>query len=218
MKRFTIKNGFTLAEVLVTLMIIGVIASMTIPALKKNSEVRELTAGCQKAYSTLSQAIALAEQDNAPSKRWSMLDADTDDTWSKIEPYLNITKVCTPANGLADCWTRGKITSLKRNEAASGFAENRGYGSPTTSFKLADGTNYTFDLNPGGYYLFYADVNGDKKPNTVGIDIFGFIDNRDGKGLVPMGTGISGNGDCVTDGAGTQCAAKVLREGTISYF
>ena len=40
-----VKTAFTLAEVLVTLMIIGVIAAMTIPGLRKNADMQEYVAG-----------------------------------------------------------------------------------------------------------------------------------------------------------------------------
>lgn len=53
MEFLVMKKAFTLAEVLVTLMIIGVIAAMTIPGLRKNAEMRELAAGCKKAYASL---------------------------------------------------------------------------------------------------------------------------------------------------------------------
>ena len=54
-KRF----GFTLAEVLVTLTIIGVVASMTVPTLMTNTSTQEMTAGYKKAMSTLNQAITM---------------------------------------------------------------------------------------------------------------------------------------------------------------
>lgn len=53
------KQGFTLAEVLITLVIIGVIASMTLPSLLGGTNKQEIKTGLQKAMSTLSQAITL---------------------------------------------------------------------------------------------------------------------------------------------------------------
>ena len=49
-------RGFTLAEVLITLVIIGVIAAMTIPTLMNNTNKQEYVSKLKKAYSTLSQA------------------------------------------------------------------------------------------------------------------------------------------------------------------
>ena len=49
-------QGFTLAEVLITLVIIGVITSMTIPTLMNNTNKQEYVSRLKKAYSALSQA------------------------------------------------------------------------------------------------------------------------------------------------------------------
>lgn len=53
------KQGFTLAEVLITLVIIGVIAAMTLPSLLGGTNKQEIKTGLQKAMSTLSQAVTL---------------------------------------------------------------------------------------------------------------------------------------------------------------
>ncbi|MBQ3642196.1 type II secretion system protein [bacterium] len=52
------KKGFTLAEVLITLVIIGVIAAMTVPTLMNNTQGQEYKAAYKKAISTLNQALA----------------------------------------------------------------------------------------------------------------------------------------------------------------
>ena len=53
------KSGFTLAEVLVTLMIIGVIAAMTIPSLMQSTAQQEFRAAYKKATSMINQAVTL---------------------------------------------------------------------------------------------------------------------------------------------------------------
>lgn len=53
------KSGFTLAEVLVTLMIIGVIAAMTIPSLMQSTAQQEFRAAFKKAISMINQAVTL---------------------------------------------------------------------------------------------------------------------------------------------------------------
>ncbi|MDD3237319.1 MAG: prepilin-type N-terminal cleavage/methylation domain-containing protein [Candidatus Gastranaerophilales bacterium] len=50
------KKAFTLAEVLITLVIIGVIAAITIPSLLNKTNQQEYRVGAKKAYSVLSQA------------------------------------------------------------------------------------------------------------------------------------------------------------------
>ena len=51
------KKAFTLAEVLITLGIIGVVAAMTLPTLVNNTEKKELDAQLTKSYSVLQNAI-----------------------------------------------------------------------------------------------------------------------------------------------------------------
>jgi len=65
------KQGFTLAEVLIVLVILGVIAAMTVPSLMNSSNQQIYLTGLQKAYSTLNNAIQLAsiEQGETPVKK-----------------------------------------------------------------------------------------------------------------------------------------------------
>ena len=53
------KLGFTLAEVLITLGIIGVIASLTLPSLMTNTAEREYATAWKKAISSLTEAVQM---------------------------------------------------------------------------------------------------------------------------------------------------------------
>ena len=60
--------GFTLAEVLITLGIIGIVAAMTIPTLMTNNQSKKLKSQFLKSYSTISQAYRLMlENDDSVS-------------------------------------------------------------------------------------------------------------------------------------------------------
>ncbi len=50
-------KGFTMAEVLITLGIIGVVAAMTLPTLINNNRNKALETGLKRSYSVLSQAL-----------------------------------------------------------------------------------------------------------------------------------------------------------------
>lgn len=86
------KKGFTLAEVLITLGIIGVVAALTIPTLIQNYKKREVETSLEKIYSTVNQAIKKAELDYGDYQTWEFGSVD-----STIEryfiPYLNVIKV-----------------------------------------------------------------------------------------------------------------------------
>ena len=59
MRLSNIRDGFTLAEVLITLGIIGVVAAMTMPTLMNSTQGAQYKAAYKKALSALSQAVTL---------------------------------------------------------------------------------------------------------------------------------------------------------------
>lgn len=203
MKKLT---AFTLAETLVTLMIIGVIASMTIPALRRNAENRELATKFIKNFSTIAQATELITQDYGAIRRWP-----NGEILNYYKEHLNIAKVCPPETG---CYTTNNI---KMQNGGNDVA----YGD--SGLLLADGTG--IKISPGygsvdSYGLdpldkpsikatMHIDVNGPDKPNQWGTDIFLFI-LIDGKGLVPSGA-FSEEKCSKTYG----CASYVLRTGKL---
>ena len=62
--------AFTLAEVLITLGIIGVVAAMTIPTLIQSYNKRTIETKLKKIHSVMNQVILLSEIDNGPKERW----------------------------------------------------------------------------------------------------------------------------------------------------
>ena len=54
------KNGFTLAEVLITIGIIGIVAAMTLPAVIGNYKKQEVVSRLKKFYVTLNQALLMS--------------------------------------------------------------------------------------------------------------------------------------------------------------
>lgn len=67
------KKGFTLAEILITLGIIGVVAALTIPGLMTAYRKKVIETRLEKFYSTLNQAIRLAEYDYDDKSGWDKL-------------------------------------------------------------------------------------------------------------------------------------------------
>ncbi len=57
--KYNKENGFTLAEVLITLAIIGVVAAITVPSVISNSQQQEFKTGLKKAVSVLNSAITM---------------------------------------------------------------------------------------------------------------------------------------------------------------
>ena len=103
--RFTLHTSlkkqvaFTLAEVLITLGIIGVVAALTMPSLIANHTKSVVEARLEKFYSSMNQAIRMAELDYGPRETWfeDNNDPALQEAWIKkyIVPYMNIIKTDT---------------------------------------------------------------------------------------------------------------------------
>lgn len=226
------RNGFTLAEVLITLGIIGVVAAMTMPVLVGKYKERVLVTSLKKNYLILSQAINYAEEEYGDFRYWDVKDNNVDsvtECFNKIKPHIKILRNCQYKAG---CWTKDKTKNLDGNDARD--TGNGGIGTYYYSFTTVDGSNiildiWSLDTNTLGVkdrvkngntqvLVFVVDVNGDKPPNQIGIDTFYFVQQTGA--LIPAGA--DNNSENCRKGAGIlsgyTCAAKVLYEGKMSYL
>ena len=80
-------GAFTLAEVLITLGIIGIVAAMTIPSLVQDYREKAQVTRVKKFYSVFSQAYTMALQDNGPFDTWGLSDSvqDIDESGNGIQ-------------------------------------------------------------------------------------------------------------------------------------
>lgn len=78
------KKAFTLAEVLITLGIIGVVASMTMPSLMSKYRERVFVERLKQTYSIFSQAYLMAVTDNGEAENWDLGVESTMDGASKV--------------------------------------------------------------------------------------------------------------------------------------
>lgn len=183
------KKAFTLAEVLITLGIIGVVAALTIPTLVNNYRKKQFETGLKKEYSVLLQALDMYKQENeTPLKRE---DCATHAAFKKaIQPYLKVLVDCGNANdnGAGKCL---KIAYEANNPTYKTFSGNPARENLFDDGQLIlnDGSQLFFE-NIGGYkapVYVSIDVNGyNKLPNKWGEDLFTFQLMDDGK-LLPMG-------------------------------
>ncbi len=149
------KNGFTLAEVLITLAIIGVVASLTLPSLLVNTGEQQYITAYKKAINTLSEAGQLNM--SLSGFDYSSLTQST-------------TNVETDANGNVDqsLWA---LLKARTNVVRTDTALQRLEGNTTIYFK--DGTAISYvpanTVNAGGStvngFTVVLDVNGNKGPN-----------------------------------------------------
>ena len=85
------KTAFTLAEVLITLGIIGVVAAMTIPGLMTNLQHKHTAAKLKKFYSTMKQVILQAEEEFGPVGDWEKTKDYTTFAQTYLAPYMKFT-------------------------------------------------------------------------------------------------------------------------------
>ena len=64
--------GFTLAEVLITLGIIGVVAALTLPTLMSDYKKKVVVTKMKKFYTTMNQAVKLSIVENGDPEYWSV--------------------------------------------------------------------------------------------------------------------------------------------------
>lgn len=176
--------GFTLAEVLITLGIIGAVAVLTIPNLIAEHQKLVTVNKLKKAYSTLSNAITMSENDNGPMKDWPFetsqytVDNGQDVFSVYILPYLNKIGKCKGNQ----C---GQYTSRMNNIRGESFLGR------IVMHVLPDGTAYSYFTTGTTYSWIFIDINGPKDPNKLGRDIF-MADIKSGR-LKFVGEGASRN-------------------------
>jgi len=216
------KIAFTLAEVLIVVGIMGIVAEMTIPTLVYNVSNLEYQTTWKKEYSAFANITQQILNENGGTFS-GLLNHDDISMNNVFEKYLNIRTSChTPGTPVDDiCWHETAhwdfLNKIPVNFDVNGVSDLT-YPAPGGEV-LADGTlvrylDYDCDTSTGycGYILF--DVNGFKKPNTMGKDIFGVFVFL--KGIVPFGSpvvdgGIRAEGTvCDPAGEGFPCSATAL--------
>ena len=88
------KVAFTFAEVLITIGIIGIVASLTLPNIIYNYQKHVVETRLQKFYSTINQAVRLTEQDYGDRENWAQQGNQNEIEFINkyYVPYLNVTK------------------------------------------------------------------------------------------------------------------------------
>jgi len=213
------KTAFTLAELLIVLGIIGIVAALTMPSLTASYQKQEITTRLQKTISVLNQAIKRAEVDHGEYIHWEDgFDIGAQPYFEKYwKPYFNIVKDCKT---YSDCGYSQHAPFVDANGAvvAFGVADVNRRG----TFILADGTiiiiSTTSSDTSGNlipYDIIFVDVNGPKKPNKLGRDVFQLVKGYP-FGVLPLGYNLTDaevNNNCKRGGNGSYCASKLMREG-----
>ena len=188
------KKGFTLAEVLITLGILAFVAAVTLPALQSNIQIQELETKFRKTFVDLNNFAASFQEefDESIPKYIISINNDDDETTVGSESMRQefVKHIVNAAHVGASI-----PISVTSNYAVKSLQD------PTVnapSQPLCDIDYYTDGV--GRIFSFGADpvagkngprvcvdINGTKKPNTYGIDVFSFLFTIDGS-VIPEGT------------------------------
>lgn len=219
-------QGFTLAEVLITLGIIGVVAAMTMPSLIAEHREKAAVARLKKVYSTLENAYMLARNENMDISSWFPDDDIKNNSrifFENLKPYLNILKDCGVESG---CITEGYVKTLDGRNYHNYDQNTKEY-----KFIMSDGTQVIIYLATSNYAGSEAignikvDIDGYKGSYTFGKDFFIF--NITPKGIYPNGLENTTATDTFEDACnksksttanGTSCTAWVIFNENMDYL
>ncbi len=224
------KLAFTLAEVLITLGIIGVVAAMTMPTLIANHQKKQTVVALKRAYTVISNALQMARAEHGDPELWELgennnIQDSSDFADMFLIPYLNVIKTCgTDTSGGCSY----EYTALNGNATSASSL------SQFTRFVLNDGTIvFVRSQNDPGAVTFpkiiyiNVDINGFKKPNKSGRDYFQFAvaleTNEDmykptgrlnASGQSQTRETITGSGPsaCSRNSQGNYCAALIMHD------
>lgn len=194
------RGGFTLAEVLITIGIVGIIAAMTLPTLIQKYQEKQTVIALKKFYSTMEQAFISAKAEGAEPEDWATeKTADgygSEEFISHMKPYLKISRDCSYDK--EGCFPSNGYKTLAGVKGDNITAINNGH----VKFILNSGESVSFFLNSkeckynsdtagdtkelknicGGLHV---DINGLQAPNVFGRDLFLFWVTK--YGIIPVG-------------------------------
>ena len=147
------KVAFTLAEVLITLVIIGIVASLTMPTLIQNYKKQQATARIKKFVSITNQALITAENDLGPREDWVIEGGSAEGNSDASFNFLN--------------------TYIKPYIKSAEIEKRQLLNMSMATLRFVDGSQMSVKI--GACYDIYYDINGENKPNKLGKDIFAFI-------------------------------------------
>lgn len=234
------QKAFTLAETLITLSIIGVIAAMTVPTLMANVNKQIYVTGLKKAYSQLQNAMKMIPMtEGCSSGDYSCSGLEFWDTQNSVETWakqFKVKKICLDTDNEYCSWIDKKFYMHQIGSRYGGFLTEDGMLIAIQQTGAIDSSTGIISATIG------VDVNGAKGPNLLGRDVFVFgayykpYGNIHAGTVIPEGSNLSFNyynnksfywrddSLCTTENVKKQlepavhaCAGRVLEEGKMNY-
>ena len=165
---------------------------MTMPTLMNKTKNAELVTAYKKVYSELSQVYMTIKADNGGTLEG--LCSTSDDYYELFKKYMKNIRICNKGTASGKCWaenwyyTNGSKVSSAENDSSSMILPS---GASILFYFMSNSCESSNELRkPIGCVRLRVDLNGVKKPNTVGRDIFDFYITKEG--LIPRGSEITG--------------------------
>ena len=143
------KFAFTLAEVLITLGVIGVVAALTMPTLLKNIAERSNSEAQANLAQKITKSMDLMRADGGLERTYN----STDEFVDEFSKYIKISTRCD-ADHIADCWPTKTVTTTDGetfdvSKAKTGKNLNlKDNKSNNVGIILADGATLILTYNP----------------------------------------------------------------------
>lgn len=210
-----IKKAFTLAEVLVTLAIIGVVAALTIPSLVKNATEAQLRTKFKKVFAELNAAHLRIKEEYDGTVWTAFTDDGTgqDDMRDAYLDYLSYVKKCDAGTAVGTCFTStykdmdGTDDTIIISNYSRAILTN---GTALSFFRtnpICASTAGTLTNQVCGFIVI--DVNNLSGPNVVGKDLYLVRVTRNM--IYPDGSHEINENSCSASGSGLGCAALVIQ-------
>lgn len=186
-------DGFTLAEILITLGIIGVIAAMTIPTLISNINDTRFRSQFFKSYSLLQQAMKRMEADDIGLETLMTMNTSEDRFYNTLRKYFTNAIDCgyirrkDKSNGCFDYTGTNQYLALDGSTKVNNtYFDDGQILMPDGSLFLFENPYNDHNILATAMVFIFVDLNGaSKPPNKLGYDLFCFQITDDG--LKPMG-------------------------------
>ncbi len=169
-------KGFTLAEVLITLGIIGVVSAMTIPTLMTNYQDKAYTTQLHKVYNELQQAmLQVMTEKNAVNLKEAGINSSTA-AQNLIKKSFKVVTSCETS--LTPCLG----TSYRYSGSDTGSTALTGYSGAVYVLASGSAISPVYDNSGSAQKVLnvLVDVNGPKAPNIIGKDAYFMAVYNDG--------------------------------------
>lgn len=188
-QKISYKKAFTLAEVLITLAIIGVIAAISVPSLIQKTNQAELKTAWKKDFAMISQAADTIAYETGSFKGICATATDLNCIRDYFSNYLKVVKKCDINTSQDNCWSRHKFMNGTDDYSTYGAKSSMILNSGAFVLFYANSSTCTSNLSNAGNACttIVVDVNGFKNPNVIGKDIFAL--NVYDDGTFPYGSG-----------------------------